>query len=399
MKNNIFTIMKKEFTRFFGDKRMIIVLILPGIMIYVVYSAIGAAMLNMNAPDAQYLPQSYVINMPDSLSGEIMENWTFTKLLPVGTADIPNVQTAKEKVALKEAELCVIFPADFDEQVAAYDARTSTVLAPNIEIYYNSADAHSTNTYGIITALLDDYEYSLAHKFDINRDVAAADLATEEESAAFILSTLMPMMLLMFLFSGCTAIAPESIAGEKERGTIGALLVSPLKRSQLAIGKILSLGALALLAGLVSTVATILALPKVMGADGGSGISASIYGAHDYIILALIIVSTILLLVTLISIISAFAKSVKEATTASTPLMFIVLIVGITAMFGAGAQTQRLYYLIPIYNSVQSMSGVFSLNYAAANVVLAVLSNLAYACAGGFILTKMFNSEKVMFSR
>jgi len=397
MKNNIFTIMKKEFARFFGDRRMIIVLILPGIMIYVVYSVLGAALINMNAPDTEYLPQIYVVNMPEALKGDIMEGWAWTQLLSVGTAEIPNSQAAKEKVAMKEADLSVIFPPDFDKQVEIYDARTATGLAPNIEIYFNSADTYSMNAYGKITELLEAYEYSLAHKFDINRGIAVADLATEEESSAFILSTLMPMMLLMFLFSGCTAIAPESIAGEKERGTIGALLVSPLKRSQLAVGKILSLGVLAFLAGLVSTVATILALPKVMGADGS--ISANIYGVNDYITLALVIISTILLLVTFISIISAFAKTVKEATTAVTPLMFVVMIVGITAMFGSGAQTERIYYLIPIYNSVQSMSGVFSLEYSSASVALAVLSNLVYACAGGFVLTKMFNSEKVMFSR
>ena len=34
MKNNLWTIMKKEFARFFGDKRMVVsVILLPGLMI------------------------------------------------------------------------------------------------------------------------------------------------------------------------------------------------------------------------------------------------------------------------------------------------------------------------------------------------------------------------------
>ena len=37
------------------------------------------------------------------------------------------------------------------------------------------------------------------------------------------------------------SVAPESIAGEKDRGTIATLLVTPLKRTHLAIGKIISL--------------------------------------------------------------------------------------------------------------------------------------------------------------
>jgi sodium transport system permease protein len=388
--------MKKEFARFFGDRRMVIMLILPGVMIYAVYSLMGSALQNMNMPHAEYTPKAYVVNLPDSLKGDIMDGWAWAHLLQIGSADVPDMQAAKDKVTLKEADLCVIFPPDFDKQVEAYDARYTADPAPNIEIYYNSADTDSLNAYNTIVELLDAYEYSIANKFDINKGIGDMDLATEKDASANIISSIMPMLLLMFLYSGCMAIAPESIAGEKERGTIGALLVSPLKRSQLAMGKILSLGVLAFLAGLVSTVATILSLSKIMSMGGG--INVDIYGAKDYIFLALIILSTILLLVTLISIISAFAKTVKEASTAVTPLMFIVMLTGVTAMFG-DAQTGWMYYIVPIYNSVQSMSGVFSLEYSSLNIAITALSNLVYACAGGFILTKMFNSEKVMFSR
>ena len=45
------------------------------------------------------------------------------------------------------------------------------------------------------------------------------------------------------------------------------------------------------------------------------------------------------------------------------------------------------------------MGGVFSLDYSATNIALTCISNLLYAAIGGLALTKMFNSEKVMFSR
>lgn len=394
VKSNILTIMKKEFARFFGDRRMLIMLLLPGILIYVVYSFMGTALRNMYEPDQEYYPVVCVANLPASLSGQVMDNWEWAQLQQIATAEVP---TAKAKVSQKEADLCLVFPSGFDAQVDAYNVLTAAAPAPNIAIYYNSTEVNSQQAYERVSGLLDAYESSLANKFDINRDIPDPDQATEEDAAASFISTLLPMLLLMFLFSGCMAIAPESIAGEKERGTIGALLVSPLKRSQLAIGKILSLAVLAFLAGLVSALATILALPKLMG--GSEGINVNIYGVTDYFFLALVILSTILLIIALISIISAFAKTVKEATTAVTPLMIVVMLVGVTAMFGGGAQTEKAYYLIPLYNSVQSMSGVFSLDYSAINLVLTALSNLIYACAGGFILTKMFNSEKVMFLR
>ena len=78
-------------------------------------------------------------------------------------------------------------------------------------------------------------------------------------------------------------------------------------------------------------------------------------------LLGVVILSTVLLLITLISIVSAFAKSVKEAQTYVTPLMIVVILVGVTAMFGSGAKTELCYYLIPVYNSVQCMVGIFRL--------------------------------------
>ena len=392
MKSNIINIMKKEFARFFGDRRMLITIVLPGILIYIVYSLMGTAMQSLFAPDTQSKPNVSVVNLPDSLGNEAAGFWDWAQLSEISSSEL---QTARQKIEEKEIDLCVAFPDNFDNEVAAYDVSKGTP-APNIEIYFNSAQVNSQMAYSTVYAMLDAYESSLSNKFDINRGVEDADRATEEDTSATIISMLMPMLLMVFLYSGCVSIAPESIAGEKERGTIGAMLVSPLKRSEFAIGKILSLGVLAFLAGLVSAVATIMALPKLMGGD--VDISVNIYSSTDYIFLAMVILSTILLLVSLISILSAFAKTVKEANSAIMPLMILIMVVGVTGMFG-GAQTQQVFYLIPAYNSVQCMSGIFSLDYSAANIAITTVSNIVYACIGGFVLTKMFNSEKVMFSK
>lgn len=81
------------------------------------------------------------------------------------------------------------------------------------------------------------------------------------------------------------------------------------------------------------------------------------------------------------------------------PVMIIVMLVGVTGMLGGGAQTNPIFYVIPLYGSVQSMSGIFSRDYSTMNIVISSLGCLVYAALGGFVLTKMFNSEKIMFSR
>jgi sodium transport system permease protein len=214
-----------------------------------------------------------------------------------------------------------------------------------------------------------------------------------------IFSMMMPMLLLMLMFSGCMAVAPESIAGEKERGTIATLLVTPLRRSELAIGKISALSIIALLSGLCSFVGVLLALPKLMG-DGVEGmeINANIYQVTDYAWILGVILATILLFVSVISVISALASSVKEAAGYVSPLMILVTIVGVSGMFGSGS-TPMWAYFVPVYNSVQCISGVFSLSYEPIHILITMLVNCAAAGVFAFLLTKLFNSERVMFKK
>ena len=397
MKNDILTIMKKEFARFFGDKRMVLTsLILPGVMIYALYSFMGTALQGAFTVSDTYVPTVRVVNMQEQVM-PFFEDGT----IEVVNIEAADVEAAKILIASKELDLCVVFPEDF-ERIEAYDARMYSSLAPNIEVYYNNTSPGSGSAYGVVINALNSFEESMANKFDINRadepGVEVGNLATEKDAAASMMSSLLPLLLMIFMFSGCMSIAPESIAGEKERGTIATLLVTPAKRSQLAAGKILSLGVIAFLCGLSSAIGTMLSLPNFM-AGSGEQVSVAIYRTSDYAMLLLLILSTVLLIVSLLSVISAFARTVKEAGMAVMPLMIVVMLIGVTGMLGSGAQTEGIYYAIPFYNSVQAMSGIFSLEFLPANIIIACISNLIYALICGFALTKMFNSEKVMFSK
>ena len=242
---------------------------------------------------------------------------------------------------------------------------------------------------------MDQFETSLVNKFDINRGQTNYDLADEQDLAGMTFAMMMPMLIMMFLFSGCMAVAPESIAGEKERGTIATILVTPLKRSELALGKIFSLSIIALLSGLSSTVGVLLSLPKLMG---GMEIDAGVYGITEYGLLGIIVLSSVLLLIALISIISAYAKSIKEAQTLIMPLMIVVLMVGVSAMFGT-MQENSFLYLIPIYGSVQSMGSIFLFQVNTVNLLITVISNFIYTALLIVVLTKMFNSERIIFTK
>lgn len=391
--NGILAIMRKELARFFSDKRMVVSILLPGVLIYVMYSFMGQAMGSLYGVEEDYVPTVQVVHLPDSVVG-LVETGGGLNLLEVDASAVAEAQSA---VTDQTLDLLAVFPEDFDQAVAAYTPAGGQP-APNVELYYNAASTASQSAYMLLTSLLDGYEAQLANKFDINAGDKIYDLATEEDTAGTYFASLMPLLLMIFLYSGCVAVAPESIAGEKERGTIATMLITPIRRGDIAIGKILALALIALLSGASSAIGTVLALPKLMGA-ASDGLSANIYGVQDYLLLAAVILSTVVLLVTLISILSAFAKTVKEAQAYVMPLMILVMVLGVTAMFGGGAKTELWYYLIPLYNSVQCMVGVFSFSTVMAGVATALAANVIYTILGVFVLARMFNSEKIVFSR
>ena len=391
--NSILTIFKKELARFFGDRRMVLsTILLPGLLIYVLYTFMGTAMTDMYGVEENYQAKISVVNMPASVQ-DLLQG------AGIGYEDITPEQEVQvqEEISNQQADLLMVFPEDFDQAVAAYDS-SSGGTAPNVQVYYNSAGTNSQATYTMMVQLLDQYEAQMSNKFDLNSGDAVYDLATEQDTVGSIFSSLLPMLLMIFLFSGCMSVAPESISGEKERGTIATLLVTPMKRSHLAMGKIGALAIIALLSGLSSTLGTILSLPKLMGAASDS-LDATVYSVTDYLMLGVVILSTVLVLVAMISLISAFAKTIKEAQTLVMPLMVVAMFVGITAMFGGGAQTDLYYYLIPLYNSVQCMVAIFSFEISTTNILVAVVSNLVYTGLGVFLLAKMFNSERIVFSK
>lgn len=389
MKNGMFTIFRKELARFFGDKRTALAaILLPGVLIFAVYTFMGSALANQFSVDEDFTPSMQAVNLPGSIS----------TLAGQGGLTLEATQDpdgAKALIEGQELDLLAVFPEDFDSQVASYDV-ASGASAPAVELYYNSASVDSATAYEMMSALLEGYESSLANKFDVNPGAGSYDLATEADTAGTLMSSMMPMLLMIFLFSGCTSTAPESIAGEKERGTIATLLITPLKRSDLALGKICALSIIALLSGISSTIGTLLSMPTLMQMEGDLGAA---YSPVHYLALCLVILSTVLFLVACISLISAFAKTIKEAQTYVTPLMILAMVVGVTAMFGGGANTHLWAYFIPFYSSVQAMVGIFALELNWTYLLITVVSNLAYTAIGVWGLTRMFNSEKIMFQR
>ena len=397
-RNNTWTIIRKEFARFFGDRQLVFTtVIMPGLLIYLIYSLMGVGIRNMETKGEQDVVTVRVENMPQSVVSILssLDSSIVIMQQPVSQADID---------ALQDKEINAIamrFPADFDALMANYDP-TGGQPAPNVEIYYNSANNASDRVFNIMQTALNAYEDGMANRFDINRadeEGQTFNQASDDQVVGDILSKLLPMLIIMMLFSGVMAIAPSSIAGEKERGTIATLLVTPMRRNELALGKIVSLSCIALLSGISSFVGIALSLPNMISAGNESIDIPFNYTTSDYIALLLVIFASVLVMASAISLLSALAKDVKNAGTMITPFMLVVMLAGLLPMFQTETVHSLVNYFIPFYNSIQVMADVFahSLNWTALFITLG--SNIVYTGIAIWGLTRMFNSEKVMFSK
>ncbi len=394
MKSNTLTIIKKEFARFFGDRQLLFTaVIMPGLLIYIIYSFMGSGIESMVSEGADDVVTVRVENMPQSVA-PLFDSLpsTVTIMQPFQQPDIEALEDKSINTVL------VRFPADFDRQLVEYDPQ-SGIPAPNVEIYYNSTNNASQRVEYALDAMLSSFEDGMSNRFDINRadsEEMRFNQASDESIGAMVWSKLLPMLILMMLFSGVMAIAPSSIAGEKERGTIATLLVTPMRRNELALGKIVSLSSIALLSGISSFIGIALSLPNMVPDAGELSFH---YTASDYLVLLLIIFATVLIMASAVSLLSALAKDVKNAGTMITPFMLVIMLSGLLPMFQDGASQSLAVYLIPFYNSMEVMVAVFLHEMQWTPVLVTLGANVCYMLLGVWGLTRMFNSEKVMFSR
>lgn len=387
--NNILTIIKKELRRFFTDKRMLISFILPGLIIYILYSVMGSFMGDAFTPSEEYTYNVIIEDMPNEYKA-ILDNSEYEINYVESNS---NIESIKQEIADKNIDLYITFEDDFSDKLASG-------ATPNVSIYYNSSSPESTEIYTYTYTSLLTLATNVSYNFLVNMDNNLSyDVATSEDISAMIITMMLPFLLLTFLFTGCVSIATESIAGEKERGTIATLLVTPTKRSHIAIGKIIALSIAALVSATCSFLGVMLSLPKLISVGGEAGITLDMYNFTTYVSIFGVILVTVILFTTLLSIVSTLAKTLKEASQWSSVLMIFIMMFGVSSLMGMGQiPNNPLVYLIPVYNSVQCMSAIFAMSFNGLNFIITILANIIYISIGIYVLAKMFNSEKIMSS-
>ncbi|MDE5896428.1 MAG: ABC transporter permease [Clostridia bacterium] len=375
----LIALMKKEFRRFFHDPRLIITMIVPGLLIFIIYSVLGSAI--WSGEEETYDFKAYVSGQSELRA--VLEQAAGCTLL-----EATDLDAARKEVEEGKADALVVFPENFDEAVKDY-VPAPDAEAPLITVCYRAADDRSAAFYAIATAVFDAYESSIANKFDI----AVKNFSSETEMVTSLMSGLLPFLVVIFIFSACMSVTLESVAGEKERGTLATILITSAKRSHVALGKVIPLSCMSAIGATSSFFGVVLSMPKLMGMSVGSFMGS--VGFLNYFLLFLLILSVVPLIVSLVSVVSTYARSVKEASAYTSVIMILTMVLSIVSAFVSGIGDWIV--VVPILNAVVCMQGALTGSAMIWQSFVSVGINLVYTALLVFAIARMFSSEKIMF--
>ena len=402
-RSKILLIIKKELDRFFGDRRMVIsALVLPGVLLYLVYAFLAPNFVHL-IMGGDTKSKIYAINVPGTIQ-TIFEQ-AGINLIQVDYNEKGHILNG---LSQRDGSFLLVFPPDFEEAAARFgtDIREQ---APEIRLYYNSLTDGFIQNFATINAILNAYERSITRVFDINVS-GGGDMADPSEIGRNFFASILPMFLLVFIYNAAIASVTEAITGEKERGTLSTILITPISPIELATGKIYGLSVQSFLCGISAALGILLALPRFVESLQDqinieqdfsvffqlNAINLHQYSFGDIITLIIVVLSCSLFIVTFVAIVSIHAKTAKEAQLILSPMIIIIMLIGLLSTLNNNEQREIFYSFIPIFNSVQCVDAIFHQRHVPIQVFGTVFANIFFTAAGTIILARLFKSEKIM---
>lgn len=232
------------------------------------------------------------------------------------------------------------------------------------------------------------------------------DASPEQERRSGQLAFLIPLLMLNFILTGAMATALDATAGEKERGTLESLLVSPVRRSEVVAGKLLATTITALTTALFSVAGFLLTGMLSRALLDGNGANAELTQAFGGQLtltaggaLALLgtVVSAALLISAVLIALSIYARSYKEAQTYVTPLSLAIVFPAVLLQFSDFLTLGGGIYAIPLFGSMVAILDVVRGNLTAGHALTAIGANLLGTLLLGLLALRSFHREEVIF--
>lgn len=216
----------------------------------------------------------------------------------------------------------------------------------------------------------------------------------EVQDDSIQIASLIPLILILMTMTGAVYPAIDLTAGERERGTLEALMAAPVPRLGLLIAKYLAVLCVALLTAVVNLTAMTITLKasglgKVLLGPQGLPVS-TIFAVLGLLLLFAAFFSAVMLTIT------SFARSFKEAQAYLIPLVLLALAPGFLSLL-PGLKLEGILAITPLANIVLLARDLLQNRADPIAAATAVITTALYAIAALAFAAKIFGSDAVLY--
>lgn len=281
-------------------------------------------------------------------------------------------------------------------------------LGLEITLYYDKTDQAATIAAARVRNFLEGYlKETMRDKLDslgldydelsVPLKMRVEDVTSSESLGRMILSRLLPYFMVLAILTGAMNLGAEITAGEKERGTIATLLVSQLSRTEIVLGKFLTILTVSLVSSLLSAVGLLIGIRffgeglAPVGTEATFSLGLSAFGWMLAVLLPLAVI-----LAALVMIVGSFARSQKEASTYLMPIYMVIILVAMISMTG-GITFSGLRFLIPVANALYALQEIILGDLQTIHFIYTLVANVGFGGALIVASIRLFRREAVLF--
>jgi len=403
MRLNILTIYLKEMKEVLRDRKTLIFMVALPTLVVPVLMNIMIGFIVRAEKKAQTEILTFAIfgaeHLPD-LANAFSEEKGFEKV------DIPTQEAIASAIEENQIKFGLVIPQTAREQLE----RDEQVA---VQFYYNNASATSKvkNRAGkVIREFSEKYRSERLAGLGLDTEQERKHLLNpvtiEEHNTADMrevlgerVGGLLPYLFIIFCFMGAMYPAIDLGAGEKERGTLETLLLAPIRRYQIVLGKFFVIFTTGITAALLSlTSLGVMLATKGQEITGELGEVIASVSVVDLVLIAAMLIPTAAMFAAVLLSVSIYAKSFKEASAYCGPLNFLAIVPAFIAMLPI-VKLDWYWAMVPITNISLAIKELIkgTMNY---EMFIAILgSSVVIAGAFLFFCTRWFEREAVLFRK
>lgn len=398
--NAILVVLQKELRDALRDRRSVLSLaIFPIIGPLMILFLFNTILDSVEQAQDLTLPVVGAANAPDLIDYLQQNGLTITPVEAVaGQVFSPQQFEAVEKlIVTRSYNFVLLIPDDFHKQLADN-------IPVNLELHYDSSRQNEAARVGRVQALLEGWGRETASlrlmarglSANIMRPVTVAriDVAGEQARAQNIMG-MVTMFVLMAAFASGVGIAVDATAGERERKSLEPLLVNPVPRRYLVIGKWLAAATFSVLGLILVMSLNLFALSRVPLEELGISF---IVGPREIIGMLMVVVPLGFFATALQMFIGLFARSFKDAQVYIS-LMMLLPIVPFYYNLVNDSGRQLWMNFVPLLGQNMLLTDVVSgRTPAISDFVLAACSLAVWASLFIAMAARLIKRERLLFA-